>query len=90
MQGDASKQQRTVEQVGLEFAGMLLQHWNLGVARQRFEVLWPEVSVAASNTLGTDAGREYIALLGRMQYEFDNRYRGGTWFLVNGTGHETR
>ncbi|AME23742.1 hypothetical protein AXG89_07650 [Burkholderia sp. PAMC 26561] len=90
MRGDASKRQRAVEQIEHEFAGMLLQHWHPDIARQRFEVLWDEVNVAAIKTLGSDAGSAYIALLIRMQYEFDEQYRGVHWLTVNCTGHKIR
>lgn len=90
MRGDASKRQRAVEVIEHEFDGMLLQHWSPDIARRRFEVLWDEVNVAATKTLGRDAGCAYIALLSCMQYEFDKQYRGVPLLAVNGTGHEIR
>ena len=90
MQNDLSRQLRAVVQIEQEFAGMLLQHWSPDAARQRFEALWDEVNSAAIKTLGSDGGDAYIALLSRMQYEFDKRYVGVPLYQVACTAREMR
>ena len=88
MLNDSLRRLRTVEEIEGEFSGMLHQHWPPDVARQRFEVIWDEVNVAATTTLGNAEGSAYIALLSRMQYEFDKQYRGVPLYRVARTAEQ--
>ena len=90
MLNDSLPQLRTVEEIESEFSGILHQHWPPVVARQRFEVIWDEVNVAATTTLGNAEGSAYVALLSRMQYEFDKQYRGVPLYRVSPTTREMR
>lgn len=90
MLNDSLARLRTVEEIESEFSGMLHQHWPPDVARQRFEVIWDEVNVAATKTLGNAEGSAYISLLSRMQYELDRQYRGVLLYQVARTTREMR